>query len=319
MLCQKQIKIIGYGTQSQAWSHCLRASGWNLKHYLRPNGPSWLKALDEGFQIFPLADLRAHLASDAQEGSSQAVAFLCPDSQIAPLYQEFVSAYGGPLALILAHGYASYSGALSPATAAHEVCLFAPKAIGPKIKSEFDLARLDGIEATRFHPLKAATFASDRSGFESLGAAMGFQSDNLIWVKSPDEEAIADLMSEQGLLCGGVFSLLCWTMRAMADAGVDRRLIREECLTELSLIADILKEHGPQGTYDRISEAAQCGAVKMKQALDQSGAHKFFLEQLHKNIDRSFVDQFENTDWRKDAPAAFEDFSLAHKKRESLA
>lgn len=223
---------------------------------------------------------------------------LCPDTEIAPVYRDFIARIDAPLTLVLAHGYAVYAKELKPAHPQHELALFAPKSIGPKIWSLFQEARKDA--RGQHHRLVAGFNASEARApwVESMARAMGFASANLV-PASFEQEAIGDLLSEQGLLCGGVFTLLEWTLEAMSKAGVPTRLIREECLTELELIAGLLRERGPSTTFRTISQAAQAGTVLMQDTLNASNAREGFDARLAQVLDGRFADEFRSGRWKQ--------------------
>lgn len=288
--------VIGFGSQAQAWAQCLRASNWSIEIYLsRPEGKSAVRARELGFEcIQPLSEL-ATLPSDAL------VAFLCPDTEIGPVYREHLAALDHPLTLLLAHGYAVYAKELTPARPSHELALFAPKSIGPKIWSLYQEANGD------FHRLVAGFAASSERTPQvvSMGRAMGFARERMV-TATFEQEAIGDLLSEQGLLCGGVFTLLEWTLEAMKKAGVPEGLMREECLTELELVAGLLRERGPASTYKAISQAAQAGTVAMQEALNSSNARTHFDAQLAEVLDRRFAKYFSDGAWKPKAQALTE-------------
>lgn len=287
----KRIHIVGFGSQGRAWARCLAHHGWEVEIFLPRDSSSFQKASSLSFQPKPIADLAPFLKS-----SSSLVALLCPDSQIAQIYQEYLSKVQNPLTLILAHGYVMYAGELKPRPG-HEVALLAPKAIGPKLES----ATLSLAPGTS-HDLVAAFFSppSCREILLSLGRDLGFHPSRLV-PASFEEEAIGDLMSEQGLLCGSVFTFLEWTLQAMSDARVPLPLIREECLRELELIAGLLRERGPATTFRTISQAAQCGTVAMREKLMDSGAKEQFLEQMNQVLNKKFVGYFREGAWKKAA------------------
>ncbi len=78
--------------------------------------------------------------------------------------------------------------------------LLAPKAIGPELRRAFAKGRP--------HDLKAATTdLREAPELAALAAGLGFATENLI-ACTPEMEAVGDLISEQMLLCGGLFTLV---------------------------------------------------------------------------------------------------------------
>src|SRR5690606_31999857 len=129
-----------------------------------------------------------------------------------------------------------------------------------------------------------------------LAVGLGFAHSRLVRT-DPTTEAIGDLISEQGLLCGTLFTFLDWTMEAMENAGVPDELIREECLTELELIAGLLRERGAAETLTSISTAAQAGTARMNQRLEAGGTRDAFRAQIEEVLSRRFVEDFTSGSW----------------------
>ena len=286
------VHIVGFGSQGHAWAECLKASGWQVDVYLsRHEGRSYEKAVSLGYAPRLVQDLPSLLAKTPEN----LVAMLCPDHLIAPLYREYLAAAKTPVTLVLAHGYAVYAGELSTLSPGHHVALLAPKAIGPKLLAAHQSAR------PAPHSLVAAFHAPLGSGdVKGLARALGFSDANLV-TATFEQEAIGDLISEQALLCGGVFTLLEMTMQNMAKAGVPDRLIREECLTELELIAGMLRERGPAVTLSSISQAAQAGTISMRERLLKMGLQKVVDEAADDVIQKRFVNFMNKAPWRDEA------------------
>lgn len=290
-----RIHLVGFGSQGSAWAKCLRQSGWQVEVYLPIQSPSFQKAIEAGFNPHPIEHLYT-LKSDLSE--THWIAMLCPDPLIAPLYRDFIANFSGNVRLILAHGYAIYSGDLKMRTPLHRPLLLAPKAIGPKL--------LENYKSTFPHPhsLVAAFFApalgfdEDQEGLTRIARGLGFSPESLV-TASFDEEAIGDLMSEQGLLCGGIFKLLEWTLEAMTAAGIPERLIREECLSELELIAGLIRERGPSQTFRSISQVAQGGTIAMANRFENSGFKEAFLAQMEEIKNRKFAQSFQSGAWKE--------------------
>lgn len=264
---KKRIHLIGFGSQGAAWAQCLRHSGWQVEVYLRSLSARGELARSLGFSPKPLEDLSESLKADPW--TSPWIALLIPDDQIGPFYERWLRSQGIPLTLFLAHGYAVHTGALAQLSSGHTVRLMAPKSIGPKLSEAFAQA------FPQPHQLSAAVTPAGSNGeldplCTVLGNALGFSRDRMIPV-SFETETIGDLLSEQLLLCGGLATLLEQTVQAMRSAGVPDALIREECITELSLIAGMLQERGVEGTFQKISPTALRGAARARTELLRSG------------------------------------------------
>ena len=291
---QNELHLIGFGSQGRSWAQNLRDSGWSVRIYLSATSiqaasPSWVDAQNLGFEVRSTHEL-ALLSSRSE---SHLIAFACPDHHIAGIYQDQLSQLNIPLSLILLHGFAVYSGELKLLNDRHKVELFAPKAIGPQIRKIFKKGQT--------HDLVAAV-TTKAPFILALAQGLGFSPENLV-VTQPEVEAIGDLISEQGLLCGGIFTLMDWTITAMRNAGTPGPLIAEECITELLLIAGLIKERGLEATLGAISKAALAGTATMNQAFEESGFKSMFLDKVSRVVDRKFVNDFNRGQWQTQAEA----------------
>ena len=304
----QNLHLIGFGSQGSAWASNLRTSGWNVNVYLgRAEGASYERARAAGLPASPTTELIKALSEDTSDVAL--VAAMTPDHLIAPIYGDFLAASERPLTLVLAHGYTIYAGELVNLSRGHEAALLAPKAIGPK------LAAAHAQAYPKPHRLVAAFHASFARAprVAELAAALGFSSENLV-PATFEQEAIGDLISEQTLLCGGIFSLLEWTMKEMTRAGVPTRLIHEECITELELVAGMLRERGIVTTFNAISQAAQCGTISMYEVLVKAGLPTLVHEQAQDVISKRFVEYMRRPEWITKAAALKERLARLEKK-----
>lgn len=284
------VAMIGFGSQGSAWAQALRNSGWQVRVYLHREGSTFTRAQELGFEPQILT------SSTFVESRPHWVIMACPDQVIGEVYRTFLSSIQAPLRLVLIHGYSIYSNDLQFSHVDHSAALLAPKAIGPKLLENYFKASPDT------HSLSAGFYAlpEDQGNLKALARGLGFAESNLIST-SFHQEAIGDLISEQGLLCGGIFNLLLWTMEAMQEAGIPPQLIQEECITELELIAGLIRDKGPGTAFSKISQAAQCGTVAMGQRLEQSSFKEEFLKQIQNIKTASFVQYERTSPWQVEA------------------
>jgi ketol-acid reductoisomerase len=292
-----RLHMVGFGSQGSAWAEGLRTLGHDVSIFLRPGSSSFERARGQGYAPFDLAEIPAALSASDE----RLVAMLVPDHLIGPLYREYLAQVQGPLTLVLAHGYAVYSGELARMAPGHEAALLAPKAIGPKLAAAAREARAAGLAS---HQLKAAFHAGPAREplVLRLAAGLSFAPENLI-PASFAQETIGDLISEQALLCGGVFNLIEWTMRAMRDAGIPPALIKEECLTELELIAGLVRARGASETLGLISQAAQCGTILMRRRLEAAGVPDTIARQAESVVKGEFTEAMRDPAWRAELEA----------------
>ncbi len=277
---------IGFGSQGKAWAESFKARDWDV----------------EVFQRSRLPKLREHLiARSKQSDAAIAIGLLIPDHLIGPVYTEYLADLDLPLDLVVAHGYCVACGTLKLQSPKHRAVLFAPKAIGPKLQEA-------ALKLGSPHSLTAAV--SELSSLtHALGEGLGFKSQNLV-VSSFETETRSDWISEQGLLCGGLFTLFEWTIRAMRDAGVPEPLIHAECFTELRLFAELLETQGLAKTFARISPAAKAGTIAMQDVLEASRTR--FLELARQSTDLSFARFAESEpSWKAQADALMDRLQTA--------
>ncbi len=304
---ENTIHIVGFGSQGSAWAECFRSSGWNAQIYLAREGKSFQKAQSLGFNPQSMQELLRSIESPNH--APHWIALLCPDSEVAPIYREWIASSPAEVRLILAHGYAVYARELQMQKPQHQITLLAPKAIGPKLLQNFK----DFFPQP--HTLVAGFSAAPEStsGLLKIAQGLGFAANRLVST-TLEKEAVGDLISEQGLLCGGIFNLLEWTLEAMAKADVPEALIREECLSELELIAGLIRERGPAQAFQAISQAAQAGTIAMRMQLEASGFKEKFQAQMRSVENREFVEFFRSPHWKTDAQRLTQNLSEWEKK-----
>jgi len=293
-LSARAIHILGFGSQGETWARALRSSGWKVFVYLAREGKGFQSAKGHAFEPQLLTQLTQNLRSTATE--KNLIALLCPDLEIGKVYQELLAPLTDiSMGLIIAHGYAVYSKELRTTSEKHVPLLLAPKAIGPKL---FEAFHQKGEQD--FHHLKAAFNATIEweEILTHVAHGIGFSNENLI-PATFEQETIGDLISEQGVLCGGVMSCLLWTMEAMKKAGVPDELIREECFTELELLTGFLSQKGPASTLSKISDAAKYGTIRMNEAWENSDFKKTFTAPFEEVQNGEFVKKLNEPQWRE--------------------
>jgi ketol-acid reductoisomerase len=303
------IHLVGFGGQGKAWAPSLKEAAFSIQVYLPRDSKTFALCQDLSLPALPIKKLPGALRD------GDVVVFGCPDRKIGEVYREFISEFTGSLHLILIHGYAVWSGdipvnekAFSAANPKHTLNLLAPKAIGPELRSAIQKSRLEkGRDG--FHSLRAGFSVANETAraavLEIATDGLQFSPDHLI-PATFEQETVGDLISEQLLLCGGLFSLMEWTLKEMRAAGIPEALIHEECLTELELVARVLRTKGLAGTLDAISDSAKAGAVMMRKKLVALKLPELLHEQAQEVINKKFLKNLLNdAEWKKDLSTAF--------------
>jgi ketol-acid reductoisomerase len=306
-----KIHLVGFGGQGKAWAPSLKEAAFSVQVYLPRESKTFALCRDLSLDALPIEDLPAAL----REGD--VVVFGCPDRKIGEVYRNFISAYAGKLHLVLIHGYAVWSGDIptvdrgySASNPKHTLNLLAPKAIGPELRSAIQQTRLTKGHDS-YHELRAGFFVANAEAqsavVEIATDGLQFSVDHLINA-SFEQETVGDLISEQLLLCGGLFSLLEWTFKEMRAVGIPEALIHEECLTELELVARVLRTKGLAGTLDAISDSAKAGAVMMRKRLVEHKLPELLHLQAQEVVNKKFLKNLLNdAEWKKDLQTAFKE------------
>lgn len=245
VLKDKQIAIIGYGSQGHAHANNLKDSGFNVVVGLREGSPSRQKAENAGLEVLRTQDAVA---------ASDVVMMLVPDEVAPGIYRDEVEPYlrdGSYLAF--AHGFGVHFKKITPKEGVN-VFLVAPKGPGHLVRSEY--------EAGKGVPSLFAVH-QDPSG-DTRDVALAYASGNGggragIIETSFKEETETDLFGEQAVLCGGLAELVKAGFDTLTEAGYSPQMAYFECLHELKLIVDLMYEGGISNMRYSISNTAEYG------------------------------------------------------------
>jgi len=245
LLRDKQIAIIGYGSQGFAQANNLHDSGCNVVVGLRSNSASWEKAQKAGLKVLPVAQAAAE---------SDIVMMLVPDELAPEIYAREVAESITPgKYLAFSHGFSiHYKFIEAPADA--NVFMVAPKGPGHLVRSEYKRgAGVPCLLAVNQDP----TGDTRQIGLAYASAIGGGRAG--VIETSFREETETDLFGEQAVLCGGLTSLIKAGFETLTEAGYSPEMAYFECLHEMKLIVDLLYEGGISEMRYSISNTAQFG------------------------------------------------------------
>ena len=245
LLHNKQIAVIGYGSQGFAQANNLKDSGCNVTVGLRAGSASWQKAENAGFKVLPVAQA----AADAD-----IVMMLVPDELAPDIYAREVAESITPgKYLAFSHGFSIHYRFIEPPTDAN-VFMVAPKGPGHLVRHEYQ--RGAGV------PCLLAVSQDPTGDTKAIGlayaSAIGGGRAGIIET-SFREETETDLFGEQAVLCGGLTSLIKAGFETLTEAGYSPEMAYFECLHEMKLIVDLLYEGGISEMRYSISNTAQYG------------------------------------------------------------
>jgi len=283
----KKIVLIGYGSQARSWGQNLRDSGWSVSILLRENSPSQQTCHETGFQTLILKKgIEKILLS---ENPKPLLACLIPDHIVPDFFQEhrplFESIEKGTL--VFAHGYAPHF--LKASLPQHlDWILVAPKAIGPAVRKLYlEKKSLAGALA-----VKDPTNENSWKQAKLLATDLGIQTHQ--FKTTFKDGTLADLFSEQVLLCGGIPRLLQTAYQFLIDQGVNPKLAYYECVQELKLIVDLIVEDGIQGMFQKISPTALFGSVSTSKTFLPTENLKENMASIWKHLESgAFTQEFD--------------------------
>lgn len=245
LLHNKQIAVIGYGSQGFAQANNLKDSGCNVTVGLRAGSASWQKAANAGFKVLPVTQAAAE---------ADVVMMLVPDELAPDIYAREVAESIAPgKYLAFSHGFSIHYRFIEPPVDAN-VFMVAPKGPGHLVRHEYQ--RGAGV------PCLLAINQDPTGDTKAIGlayaSAIGGGRAGIIET-SFREETETDLFGEQAVLCGGLTSLIKAGFETLTEAGYSPEMAYFECLHEMKLIVDLLYEGGISEMRYSISNTAQYG------------------------------------------------------------
>ncbi|HSM32358.1 MAG TPA: ketol-acid reductoisomerase [Woeseiaceae bacterium] len=243
-LADRQVTILGYGSQGRAHALNLKDSGFNVVMGLRRDGASWKQAEADGLTVMEPAEAVRDAAI---------VAFLTPDMVQKSLYAAVADNIPEGAALLFAHGFAVHFGQVEPRDDL-DVVLIAPKGPGGLVRRQYEEGH--GVpclvavhqDATGNALKLALAYASGIGGARAGVIETTFA-----------EETETDLFGEQAVLCGGATELIVAGFETLVEAGYQPEVAYYEVMHELKLIVDLLHEGGLRKMHKFISDTAAYG------------------------------------------------------------
>ena len=243
-LSNKQVTILGYGSQGRAHALNLKDSGFDVVVGLRADGGSWAKAEADGLTV--------KTPGEAVRGAA-IIAVLTPDMVQKTLYESIIDEIDANATLLFAHGFAIHFGQIQPRQDLN-VVLIAPKGPGGLVRRQYE----EG------HGVPCLVAVHQDSTGDALKLALAYSAGiggarAGVIETTFAEETETDLFGEQAVLCGGATELIVAGFETLVEAGYQPEVAYYEVMHELKLIVDLLHEGGLRKMHKFISDTAAWG------------------------------------------------------------
>ncbi|MEA3297807.1 MAG: ketol-acid reductoisomerase [candidate division Zixibacteria bacterium] len=244
----KNVAILGYGSQGRAIALNLRDSGYEVIVGLKSRSRSRSTAKADGMTaIYTFPDA-------VRKGS--VICFAFPDHLHGRIYREQIADYIVPgSSLLFLHGLSLHFGLIKPPTGC-DVILLAPHAPGVAVREKY----LSDRSISAFYAIHQNSSGKARKTIFELAQAVGFQKKRLV-ATTFEHEALGDLFGEQAVLCGGLAMLIKTGFEVLIEKGIPSENAYLEVAYQLDLIVDLIRKHGIEGMFERISVAARFGSL----------------------------------------------------------
>ncbi len=255
-MAAEKIIIMGYGNQARAWAENLFDSGLNV-HILLRNESSTRSKIPSKFKLLDWqSPMQGH-----------PIALLVPDHEIARALSHIAEYIPQGTTLFYAHGFALHEEKLNEKFPQFHHVLLAPKAIGTEVRATYLEKRalggvysVDLVEASEQNKIQTLTLAVSAA----LGITMG------PYPCRVQEEMIADLFSEQAVLCSLIPESCRMAFNLLIERGIPPELAFFELWHEVGLIVKVMVDRGPVAFFDLISPNALIGSEKGRKLLVDS-------------------------------------------------
>ena len=246
LIKNKNIVIVGYGSQGHAHAMNLRDSGIeNVAIALREDSLTRKKAEEAGFKIMTPSEAATW---------GDVIMMLTPDELQSEIYNnEIASNIKDGSTIAFAHGLNIHFDLIQPKEEI-DVIMIAPKGPGHTVRAEY--VRGAGVPC-----LVAIDKNPSGNGLEiaiAYSSAIGGGRAGIIETTFK-EECETDLFGEQAVLCGGLTHLILAGFETLVEAGYSPEMAYFECCDEVKLIVDLLYEGGMANMRYSISNTAEYG------------------------------------------------------------
>lgn len=263
-----KLVFVGLGSQTQSWIQNLRDSGLEASVFLRHNSPSQVR----------LQELNLKSVENLSE--ADIVFLLIPDAKHHLFFEENHTHIKDGAMIIYAHGASQLEHKIAHKYPQFSHCLLAIKAIASEIRTQYvNDGKLGAVFSSEFVSVEKKEEIETK--LLTIAKKVGITAGP--FKVTFEQEARADLFSEQSLLCGLLPYAAKQSYEMLREKDIPKELAFMECWLEVKLIADAMVRLGPEAFFQLISPHALIGSEIAKQRIFDKDAHKI-IEQLRNEI-----------------------------------
>ncbi len=278
VLQNKNIAILGYGSQGHAHALNLKDSGMNVCVGLKTDSASCAKAREAGLKVDTVAEAVKW---------ADIVMILLPDQTQKSVYDnEIAPNLKSGATLAFGHGFnIHYKQIVPPADV--NVIMIAPKSPGHLVRRTYTEG--NGV------PCLIAVHQDATGDAKAIALAwakgIGGTKAGVIETNFKDETE-TDLFGEQAVLCGGSAELIKIGFETLTEAGYPPELAYFECMHELKLIVDLYYEGGLSRMNYSVSDTAEYGGMTRGPRVITANAKAEMKKILEEVQDGRFAKEF---------------------------
>src|SRR5262245_5337982 len=245
LIRDRNVAIVGYGSQGHAHALNLKDSGVNVRVGLPATSRSRARAQAAGLTVGEVADVAKW---------ADVVMILIPDTAQGKVYREEIEPNLVPgNMLMFAHGFNIRFGTVTVRPDV-DVAMVAPKSPGHRVRALY----VEGAGTPALFAVHQDATGHARALTLSYAKGIGVMRAGVIETTFA-EETETDLFGEQAVLCGGVSALIKAGFQTLVDAGYQPEIAYFECLHELKLIVDLIYQGSLNYMRYSVSDTAEHG------------------------------------------------------------
>jgi ketol-acid reductoisomerase len=279
-LQNKNIAVLGFGSQGHAHALNLKDCGLNVCVGLRTSSEKWQKAEGAGLPVKSIAEAVKW---------ADIIMVLLPDQNQKEIYDKDIALNlqaGNTLAF--AHGFNIHYRQIVPPKNIN-VMMIAPKSPGHLVRRTF----LEGSGVPCLIAIHQDPGGETKNLALAWAKALGGTKAGVIETSFKNETE-TDLFGEQAVLCGGSAELIKAGFEVLVEAGYPPELAYFECMHEMKLIVDLYYEGGLSRMNYSVSDTAEYGGMTRGSRLITQETRNEMRKILHEVQSGKFAEEWLN-------------------------